>query len=186
MEKTYKFILPQNKEVQSTKVRVENGEVFVDVEFKEQLQPKDGDFLVSNTGIFICKIGEKDNHLYAYAGEDNNKVCIDVDGMIWALRSRIRYATPEEKAAFLERLEKECHKRWNAETKQLEDIRWRAEKGRCFFYVSGETFNVLKLYDNRGKVSDLLYKNSNYFNTPESAQKVAEQIKEIFRNSKAE
>ena len=44
MKKTYKFMIPQNKEVESTKVRVENGEMFVDVEFKERLDPKDGSY----------------------------------------------------------------------------------------------------------------------------------------------
>ena len=54
MEKTYKFELPQSKEVESTKVRIKDGKVFVDVEFKEKFQPKDGDFLISNKGgIFI-------------------------------------------------------------------------------------------------------------------------------------
>lgn len=186
MEKTYKFILPQNKEVQSTKVRVENGEAFVDVEFKEQLQPKDGDFLVSNTGIFICKIGEKDNHLYAYAGEDNNKVCIDVDGMIWALRSRIRYATPEEKAAFLERLEKECGKAWNAKTKQLEDIRWTPKEGEVYYFIDYDCEIGKTTFSNSFHVDKTRAKGNDCFKTEEAAQKVADQIKEIFKNSKVE
>lgn len=31
MKKTYRFTLPQNKEVESTNIRIENCEVFVDV-----------------------------------------------------------------------------------------------------------------------------------------------------------
>lgn len=122
MKKTYKFELPQNKEVEISNTRVEDGKLFVEVEFKERFEPKDGDFLVGNTGIFICKIGEKDNQIYAYAGIDNGKVCVDVEGIIWNLRSNCRYATTEEKAAFLERLEKGFHKKWNPEKKCLEDI----------------------------------------------------------------
>lgn len=43
MKKTYKYQLPQNKEVKGTNVRVENGEILVDVEFEEQFEPKDGE-----------------------------------------------------------------------------------------------------------------------------------------------
>lgn len=54
MKKIYKNQLPKNMEVSSTNVRVENGEVIVDVEFKEKFEPKDGDFLTSSKGeIFI-------------------------------------------------------------------------------------------------------------------------------------
>lgn len=190
MEKTYRFTLPQNKEVKSTNVRVENGEVLVGVEFKDEFKPKGGDVIVAKNGSILLYNGWNSSHFYfGFAILCENQDSIVVDDRVTYLKvseKECRYATSEEKAAFLKRLEKECHKRWNPETKQLEDIRWRVEKDGCFFYVSGETFNVLKLYDNRGKVSDLLYKNSNYFKTPESAQKVADKIKEIFRNSKAE
>lgn len=276
MEKTYKFTLPKDKEVECVIARIENGKVVVDVEFNRHFKPesgdvivakngsillyngwhnphfycgfailgvnqdsivvdnrraylkvsakgcrfatseeksaflsrlekecgkkwneenncledvfnpKDGDFLVGNTGIFICKIGEKDNQLYAYVGEDNGKVYVDVEGMIWALRSHCRYATTEEKSDFLVRLDKECHKRWNSETKQLEDIRWRNEKPGGVFYCIGPFANVMKNYDLFQSSDNNLYEVGNYFRTPEASQKVADQIKEIFKNSKSE
>lgn len=97
-----------------------------------------------------------------------------------------RFATRDEVKKFLTDLEKEYHKRWNEETKQLEDIRWRANQLGYYFYVNTSTFNVRGTYDARDVASELRYKNSNYFSTPEAAQKVADQIKEIFKNSKAE
>lgn len=187
MEKTYRFTLPQNKEVEKTNIRIENGEVFVDVEFKEKFEPKDGDFLVDNDGdVFIlCTSITVQQSLYgAYVGENKNIK----NGFYYrgsTFRRGCRFATPEEKSSFLERLEKEYHKRWNEETKQLEDIRWRAEKGEYFYYVSAESFSAMRLQDSRGNVSGSMYKNNNYFRTPEAAQKVADQIKEIFKNSKA-
>lgn len=45
MKKTYKFELPQNKELKSANTRVEDGKLFVDVEFQEKFDPKDGDFI---------------------------------------------------------------------------------------------------------------------------------------------
>lgn len=84
MGKTCEFILPQNKEVQNTKVRVENGEVFVDVEFKEKFDPKDGDFLYcENCGVFICRSNSPyEGTLRAYVGINsrgkyqNNRNCL--------------------------------------------------------------------------------------------------------------
>lgn len=185
MEKTYKFILPQNKEVEKTNIRIENGEVFVDVDFKEKFQPKDGDFCVDYFGNTFIVFEDGDlgiNHgSYALFYKDNEKWYFKRNNMTRA----VRFATPEEKAAFLARLEKECNKRWNPETKQIEDIRWRAEKGQFFYYVNGD-LSVLSLQDSRGKVSDGMYKTGNYFLTTEAAQKVADQIKEIFKNSKVE
>lgn len=104
----------------------------------------------------------------------------------WTYIKGCRYATPEEKADFLARLEKECGKRWNEETKQLEDIRWRAKRLGRYFYVNASMIDVCSTDDARDVASELRYKNNNYFRTLEAAQKVADQIKEIFKNSKAE
>lgn len=182
MKKTYRYRLPQNKEVICTDVRVENGEILVDVEFKEKFEPKDGDFCVSDKRfVFILK--QKINKAaYSYCG-------INAYGNIalnpyYSIENG-RYATEQEKSDFLERLEKELHKRWNAETKQLEDIRWRAEDGKSYYYV-GFDFIVRERIDERNLTANENYKNNNYFRTSEAAKKVADQIKEIFKNSKAE
>lgn len=41
MEKTYKFTLPKDKEVESTNVRIEDGKLFVDVKFQEKSETKE-------------------------------------------------------------------------------------------------------------------------------------------------
>lgn len=125
MEKTYKFMIPQNKEVESTKVRVENGEMFVDVEFKDKFHPKDGDFLSSSRGNVFIYNGKYTNIQYgAYIGIDAYNTIIKCNPLSagWTIKEGCRFATPEEKSSFLERLEKECHKTWNVEKKCLEDI----------------------------------------------------------------
>lgn len=122
MEKTYKFTLPQNKEVEKTNIRVENGEVFVDVELKDKFEPKDGDFLYcEGSGVFIAMDSPYKGTLIAYVGI-NNSGEINPLAPYWCQENNCRFATSEEKNAFLERLEKECHKRWNEEKKCLEDI----------------------------------------------------------------
>lgn len=297
MEKTYKFELPQNKEVESTKVRIEDGKVLVDVEFKEKYQFKLGDIVVIENPE--CQDYKRDYIISIYPDKETPKgytldffdiVCIDMDGKIrinphtpyihrnvhladasdkkelfdklaeigktWNAEKKIlediyipkfgdivriehpdtikykrqhvisifpnkevptksvsgffdiatidmngnirvgdeahsyynhgfvKKASETEKQELFSKLA-EVGKRWNAETKQLEDIRWRAEKGEVFHYVSG-SLEVLSLQDSRGRVSDGMYKVGNYFRTPEAAKKVADQIKDIFKNSKVE
>ena len=115
MEKTYRFTLPQNKEVENTNVRVENGKVLVDVEFKERFEPKDGDFLADyHNDVFIyngCK-DDKVGTFGCYIAERRYRGIVTHDCCFrnhWQQIRLCRFATPEEKAAFLERLEKECH-----------------------------------------------------------------------------
>lgn len=187
MEKIYKFILPQNKEVKKTNIRIENGEVFVDVEFKEKFQPKDGDFLVSSYGkVFIySEKPAKDNSTYsAYCGESRIGNFHAEFSYQWTNKKGCRYATPEEKAAFLEGLEKECGKRWNEETKQLENIRWNVKKNELYYYV--ESWLTVDYSRNEQLTDELRIAMNNCYKTEEAAQKVADQIKDIFKNSKAE
>lgn len=94
-------------------------------------------------------------------------------------------ASIKKQNGYLDALAKES-KRWNAEEKRIEDLpRWRAEKGKEYFYI---------LFDGRVEkdadidyMSDIrCYNAGNYFRTREAAEKVAEQIREILKNSKAE
>lgn len=288
MKKTYKFELPQNKELKSANTRVEDGKLFVDVEFQEKFDPKDGDFLYcEKCGVFICRSNSPyEGTLRAYVGIGSRGQIVEqpelfVSETYWCWINHCRYATPEEKSAFLERLEKECHKkwnpekkclediyipkfgdivhlelkdndlyaskgtiisiypnkemttdlngffdifnlghygeiinkvganvksirlaseleknklfnklaevgkRWNEETKQLEDIRWRA--GQLCEYYSIDFNYTIKRYVESFSIEDFKrYTNGNYFRTPEAAQKVADQIKDIFKKSKVE
>lgn len=129
MEKTYKFTLPQNEEVTKTNVRVEDGEIIVEVDFKEKFEPKDGDILFAkhtfSTSFFIYKYTldkETFGCYYAIQEFEDGEVIQSRDSDKYAHKECCRFATNEEKIAFLERLKKECHKKWNADKKCLEDI----------------------------------------------------------------
>ena len=186
MGKTYKFTLPQNKEVENTNVRVENGEVLVEVEFKEKFEPKDGDFLSTEDGrVFIYNNRYTSVQYGAYCGVDiyNNLIISDSPLLSgWTGKKGCRYATPEEKADFLKRLESEKHLRWNAEKKCLEDIRWKPNNGDYYFFVDSDgrikrTRNVAHWDVMRANIN-------NCFPTEEAAQPYVDKIKEIFKNSK--
>lgn len=191
MKRTYVNRLPKNEEVKNTDVKIENGKLIVEVEFEDKFQPKDGDFCATDNGcIFIYNANYKlsSNYLLGYyVGIDcYNDITINEDNR-FGFSNEVRRATPEEKVAFLARLEKECGKRWNAETKELEDIRWRAKKGGKYYRVTTSgVFEVEECEETCSAISFFDYSCGNYFRLREAAKKVADQIKEIFKNSKAE
>jgi hypothetical protein len=186
MKKKYRNKLPKGAEVTGFNAHVDNGELIVDVEFKDKFLPKDGDFLHDKYYdiTVIYKETYKTGGIVTYVGINKNNI-VTKTGLGFGMTKEFRYATPEEKSAFLERLESEAHLRWNAETKKLEPIRWRAERNGIYWFIDphgrgNKTIDVRSNYDND------MYDIGNYFRTPEAAQKVADKIKEIFKNSKAE
>lgn len=175
MKKKYRNRLPKDAEVKGYIAYVENGEIIVEVELKNKFLPKDGDFLIDADGdIFIYSDAKTQNgNFYScYCGTHHGKIraafCYN-----WVDKEGCRFATLEEKSAFLERLETEEHRRWNADTKKLEPIRWRAERNGIYWFIDphgrgNRTVDVRSNYDND------MYEIGNYFRTPEAAQKVAD------------
>ena len=96
----------------------------------------------------------------------------------------IRPATEEEKKLLIDKLA-EVGKRWNEEKKCLENVRWRAKKGKLYRWVSADGY-VKESTDEHGECDNCYYNSGNYFKTEEAAEKIAEQIRNIFKNSKAE
>lgn len=190
MKKTYVNKLPKGMEVENTEVQVKNGELTVSVYFKNSFNPKDGDFLVSATGnVFIYSDKDAvDSNIYSsYCGmyaENDSSISTKFSNN-WTFKEGCRFATSTEKSSFLKRLEREYNKKWNPETKQLEDIRWRAKKGEEYYTING-ALDVVGEFAGACHHEDVLYNRGNYFRTVEAAQKVVDQIKEIFKNSKAE
>lgn len=191
MEKTYKITLPKGVSVNEIETNVEDGVLSVSVEMaRENYLPNDGDFVTCGNGYrlwgIIYKHTEHDPHECSYyyvmknIGLDN----IMLDDYCNA-QDTMRPATEEERQELLDALAKEG-KRWNAETKQIEDLpRWRAENGGFYFYLNPVLVPSM-IQDFYMDPSDNLYAIGNYFKTSEAAEKVASQIREIFKNSKAE
>ena len=183
MKKTYKYQLPQNKEIKGTNVRVENGEILVDVEFKERFEPQDGDFCVSDKQLVFILKQKINKAAYSYCGI-NAYGNIELNSC-YSIENG-RYATEQEKADFLERLEKELHKRWNAETKQLEDIRWKPKEGENYWFIDIDGEVAETIFTECSFSDKTCVAANNCFRTEEAAQPYADQIKEIFKNSNAE
>jgi hypothetical protein len=144
---------------------------------KKQKKFKDGDILHSNmTGrVVIFKSYEDEScrvfcTYYNSANTSNNGWSADC----------FYHATEEEKQAFFDDL-KAKGLRWNAETKQMERIRKRVEKGKEYLIVN-RLGDVVKLVDEHSTFDDMNYNSGNYYLLEERAQaeEDAKAIKAIF------
>lgn len=97
---------------------------------------------------------------------------------------KVSPATEAEKKLLIEKLAG-IGKRWNEETRTIEDVRWRAEKGKPYYYIIGFD-SIVGTTDEKLLCDENRYEANNYFKTREAAEKAAEQIREIFKNSKPE
>lgn len=104
-------------------------------------------------------------------------------------KAAIRYEKPEvkveENQLLFDALAKEG-KRWNADKKCIEDLpRWRAKENETYYFI-GIDVEVMDNIEYGYSVDDACYSAGNYFKTREAAERVAKQIREIFKNSKPE
>ena len=99
----------------------------------------------------------------------------------------IRPATDSEKQQLFDALA-EQNKRWNAEKKVVEDVRWRAMSGGKYYYLifgNGE-YGISEIADIKTCSDNSRYLSGNYFKTEEAARIAGNQMIDILKNSKAE
>ena len=164
-------------------IRYEKPEVNVE----EKFQPKDGDIIAFGMNPYNLSVGifhRFDDGDYSHEDYVTLSCCgIHFNEGNWVTEN-MRPATVADKQRLFNALAKEG-KRWNAEKKQIEDLpRWRAEEGGSYYYLIG--IEIIGTTDERSSADDTRYANNNYFKTREAAECVAKQIREIFKNSKAE
>ena len=195
MNKTYKIQLPKNKEAQNIKTSIKDGTIEVEVELKEKWEPRDGEICyVKACSSFIAAIqGKEHDNLYAYAifsisTNSINSPRINIVCSIADIRE-IRPSTDSEKQLLFDALAKKG-KMWDAQKKAVVDLpRWRAEKEESYFHVFIDPViqtQVIHATDFRCYADEKRYQLGNYFKTEEAAERVVKQIREIFKNSKAE
>ena len=96
-----------------------------------------------------------------------------------------RHATEEEKQLLFDKM-KEQGLRWNAEEKRVEEkrveekIRWRAEKGKDYYFVYPD-LTVINANELGFDLATNRYKAFNYFRTEEQAKEAAKLVKETLR-----
>lgn len=218
MKKRYKIRLPKGMVVKNdAHVDITDDCIYVEAELvKEQkYEPKNGDFIFVKVKLTASTT---DSIVGIYNGINIDKIFNNTYSIYWMYAAlhltyghklscpsfeipksivELRPATEEEKKMLLDKLA-ENGKKWNAETKGIEEIRWCPKYGDVFYYVDcyGDVKKEFRIgyvspLDNCNELFDandcmMLYNAGNNFKTREAAEKVAEQIKEIFKNSKAE
>lgn len=177
MEQKFKIQVPDGC---SAKIEQQDGFLVVVFEPKKW-NPKDGDIISFGTcGIGIFK---------KYDSIGHEEYVTYVDDLLFNetgwLNDNVRPATEEEKQCLFDALAKKG-KRWNAETKQIEDLpRWRAVHSESY-YVIGSELNIDCQSEIGHVVDDNRYKAGNYFRTREAAERAAEKIRKILKESEAE
>lgn len=143
---------------------------------------KRGDILVTKNNIcFIFRPTETDK-AYFYFMHDLDKDLRNSfsESQYCGLFSNCRHATPEEAQRLWDALAKEG-KRWNPETMQVEEIkkeRWRAKNGGIYYSVDmSSSRSVYYSEECSDKIDDRQYKNGNYFQTEEQAQRAVYRLK---------
>lgn len=189
MEQNFKIAVPEGC---TANIEKKDGFLFVTFE-PEKWEPKDGDIYVTNNysiGIYNSHYKAFDGIVPVYCGLRGDGTLIvrkedDDSDSGFGTFAEIRPATEEEKQRLFDALAKEG-KRWNAEDKRLEDLpRWRALYNENY-YLIGSGLTVDCQSEIGHSVDDKRYYAGNYFKTQEAADRVAKQIQEIFKNSKAE
>ena len=144
---------------------------------KEQEEFKDGDILHSKlTASVVIFKNYGDNSMDSFRIHYSNRNGGDLS---W-VTSSFRPATEEEKQALFDDLKANGLK-WNAETKTMEKIRQRVEKGREYLIVN-RLGDVVKLVDEHSTFDDMNYNLGNYFlpKEIEEAELAAKFIRAIF------
>lgn len=182
MEQNFKIAVPEGRTV-----NIEKNDNFVIVTLEpNNWEPKNGDVIAFGNNPDSLSIGifKMDNYdtFTSYATIYGSILSFYETGWI---KKNIRPSTEEEMQRLFDALAKEG-KRWNAEEKRIEDLpRWRALYGDNYYSISS-MLTVDPQTEIGFSTDDKHYNAGNYFKTKEAAEKVAEQIREIFKNSKAE
>lgn len=160
------------------KAQINGNEVVVEKEGKSE-DFKRGDILVSlsNEIILVDDYDFKEGHLYSFVHVDRSGQLSKEPYFQWNEWHDWRLATEEEKQLLFDKM-KEQGLRWNAEEKRVENIRWRAKKGKEYYYV-GNQGSVMIDIEGDYCIDEKRHKSGNYFRTKEQAEEAAKRMEEV-------
>ncbi len=177
--------LPTDTEV---KVSVEDGTTIITFQKQESDEQKfkNGDILLltNNDGFeYIAILKEMDNaiiYVYTSINITNNRIG-ENNCFFRNKKSNVRKADYYEQQIMLKELAKQKHLHWNAEEFKFEPIRWRAEIGGKYWYITSKGL-VDCGSDYHDVDSGIHYDSRNYFETPEIANKALPLWKDFFKS----
>ena len=156
------------------KAEIKGGVITIEKEITEG-KFKEGDFFATLEGenVGIVKSQRLDGNVEdVYSHWDDFQI---QNPHIPIRCTDIRLATEDEKQRAIDEM-KARGLWWNAEEKRIEKIRWRAEKGDCYFFLLS-SLNVSEATEDRGHVDNYRYSAYNYFRTKEDAEEAAKLVK---------
>ena len=165
------------------KAEIKDGVITIEKEITEVGKFKEGDFFATLKGenVGIVKNQRTDGNVEeVYSHWDD----LQIQNPNIPIRcTDIRLATEKEKQRAIDEM-KAKGLWWNAKEKEIEKIRWRAEKGEIYFTISLYTaFKINFKVEKYSPYTDHLnYEYGNYFRTYALAQKATGVIKERLRN----
>lgn len=199
MEKKHNISLPKGKKATNIKTNIVDDKIEVSYDLEDIYVPKFGDIVKVidipkfKRNYMICIYPKREDPWNeGYIEGFFNIANLDLNGRLSFEcgnkndgELRIIQASESEKQELFDRLA-EVGKRWNPDTKQIEDIRWRPKEGEQYCFVNS-----------LGEVQETTYSDTYYFDkkrveicncfrTKEAAKPYVDQIKEIFKNSKSE
>ena len=193
MEQKFKIQVPEG-----CTAKIEQQDGFLVVVFEpnkeEKWVPKNGDFIAYsfnrpnlNIGIFRKQCAPSPDGYNLH--KDYITIGGDTGELLWGYETfthdYMRPATDSEKQRLFDALAKKG-KRWNAEEKRIEDLpRWRARKGEIYYYVDYD-FTIDYFIEDEDSADNTNYVIGNYYKTREAAERAAEKIRKIFKESEAE
>lgn len=162
------------------KATIKKNTIVIEEEQKQE-EFKDGDILHSKTTDKVVIFKSYENKLkdtfYSYYNSCNS------GNLGWVIRY-FRHAREEEKQAFFDDL-KAKGLRWNAETKEMEKVRERVEKGEKYLYITG-IGHICEFTENYDSDDNKFYNSGNYYLLSErkEAEEDAKAIRAIFEKRK--
>ena len=157
----------------------------------ERIEPKDGDFVVAEyltiaPYLIIAKPTTTGISDYVWLCDGDLSMANTGafhDGF------KFRKQTDDEKKMLVDELEKEG-KKWNPATKQIEDIKWRAEKGGeywCTAQVNKNKqfgFYPSEVTDDRSNFDDSCFSQGDYHRTESDCQRLCDKLNSTIKNFK--
>lgn len=144
---------------------------------EKQEEFKEGDILHSiNTNRMLIFKKYRENSKFLFSDYFNNARGSNYDD--W-FTNKFRLATEDEKQALFDKM-KAQGLRWNAEEKRVENIRWRAKKGKKYYFFDTNLL-VRIINEDYNAFDNELYDAFNHFRKEEQAEEAAKRVKETLR-----
>ena len=186
MEKEVKISLPKGKEVELLDTSIKDGHIVVKYSLKEEFIPQHGDIIFAKSGndtfieVFDCY---KDDCIWCscYLSLRTNSFRNKKGYLTKREIDEIRLAIKVEKALLFSSI-KGKGLTFNDETKEVEKIRWRAEKG-CRYYYINVYGAIIEATEGYLSTDDSRFLSGNYFKTREDAEPYSQKAKELFKSN---